>query len=56
VARTGRPLLVTKNGKPVAELRPYRPAPGSALGILKGKATITGDIMSPIEADRDASK
>lgn len=32
VARTGRPLLVTKNRKPVAELRPHRPASGSALG------------------------
>ena len=23
VARTGKPVVVTKNGKPVAELRPY---------------------------------
>jgi prevent-host-death family protein len=24
VARTGEPILVTKNGKPIAELRPHR--------------------------------
>jgi prevent-host-death family protein len=25
VARTGKPLLITKNGKPIAELRPHLP-------------------------------
>ena len=29
-ARTGKPVLVTKHGKPVAELRPHRPRPKSA--------------------------
>jgi antitoxin (DNA-binding transcriptional repressor) of toxin-antitoxin stability system len=56
VARTGRPLLVTKNGKPVAELRAHRPAAGPVLGILKGKLTVAGDILSPLDADWDALK
>lgn len=56
VARTGKPLLVTKNGKPVAELRPHLPATGPALGILKNEVKITGDIISPLDADWDALK
>jgi prevent-host-death family protein len=49
VASSGESLLVTKNGKPVAELRPHRPATSALLGILKGKVKITGDIISPID-------
>lgn len=30
VARTGKAVLVTKNGKPVAELRPHRARPTNA--------------------------
>lgn len=54
VARTGKPLLVTKNGKPVAELRPHQPASGPALGVLKNQLKITGDIISPVDVDWDA--
>lgn len=56
VARTGKPLLVTKNGKPVAELVPHRPATGVALGIWKDQVRITGDLITPIDADWDALK
>ncbi len=56
VARTGRPLLVTKNGKPVAELRPHT-APGKdAFGIWKGRLLVKGDIVSPVDADWEALK
>jgi prevent-host-death family protein len=49
VARTGRTIVVTKNGKPVAELRPHRPPRASSLiGLHKGQTKILGDIVSPI--------
>lgn len=49
VARTGRTIVVTRNGKPVAELRPYRPPRARTLiGLHKGQTTIFGDIVSPI--------
>jgi prevent-host-death family protein len=49
VARTGETILVTKNGKPVAELRPHRgPRAKSLIGLHKGKGRILGDIISPI--------
>jgi prevent-host-death family protein len=57
VARTGTPLVITKNGKPVADLVPYgRPRPASLFGAHKGIVKITGDIMAPIEAEWDALK
>ena len=49
VARTGETIVVTKNGKPVAELRPHRPPRAKTLlGLHKGRITIHGDIISPI--------
>ena len=49
VARTGRTIVVTKNGKPVAELRPYRPLSAKSLiGLHKGKIRVTGDIVEPV--------
>jgi prevent-host-death family protein len=56
VARTGKPLLVTKNGKPVAELVPHRPASGEALGAWSDQVRITGDIVSPLDTDWDVLK
>ena len=49
VARTGQTIVVTKNGKPVAELRAHRPPPATSLiGLHKGQISIRGDIVSPI--------
>lgn len=48
VARTGETIRVTKNGKPVAELRPVKPAkPVSPFGMWKGHTRALGDIISP---------
>jgi prevent-host-death family protein len=54
VARTGIAVIITKNGKPVAELVRYRPRKQSARGILKDELSITGDIMSPIDVECEA--
>ncbi|MCC6210695.1 MAG: type II toxin-antitoxin system Phd/YefM family antitoxin [Burkholderiales bacterium] len=49
VARTGEPVLVTKHGRPLAELRPHRkPRAKSLFGLHKDKIKIKGDIISPI--------
>jgi prevent-host-death family protein len=48
VANSGETLVVTKNGKPVAELRPYTGGrAGSPFGLHR-KLRITGDIISPV--------
>jgi prevent-host-death family protein len=56
VERTGEGLVITKNGKPVAELIPHRASRPKALGLLKDSLFITGDIISPIDVEWDALK
>ena len=56
VARTGRTIVVTKKGKPVAELRPHRPRPKSPHGIWKHRVIIKSDIISPIDVEWEALK
>ncbi|MFH0729092.1 MAG: type II toxin-antitoxin system Phd/YefM family antitoxin [Pseudomonadota bacterium] len=49
VKRTGRPVLVTRHGKPVAVIDPPPPpkAMNSWLGSFKTRGKITGDIIAP---------
>jgi len=56
VERTRENVVITKNGKPVAELVPYRPRKRNARGILKGRLFITGDIISPIDVRADSAQ
>lgn len=56
VERTGQALVITKRGKPVAELVPYRASRPKARGLLKDSLFITGDIISPIDVDWDVLK
>lgn len=52
VARTGETIVVTKNGRPIAELRPHRPPRAKTLiGLHKGQIEILGDILSPIDPE-----
>ncbi len=49
VKRTGRPLLVTRKGEPIAQINPPSPAKPRAswLGSLRSTGRIVGDIVSP---------
>ncbi len=48
VAQTGETILITKNGKPIAELRAHRSPPAKSLiGLHKGGIKILGDIIAP---------
>ena len=48
VAENGEPILVTKRGEPIAEVRPPHPkGPNSLHGCMKGRGKILGDITSP---------
>mgnify|MGYP000489449142 CR=1 FL=1 len=50
VRRTGRPLLVTKRGVPIAQVVPApreEPARG-AFGAMRGTAEELGDIVEPL--------
>ena len=54
VAATGEPVLITKNGVPVAELVPARRKPRAIFGSMKGSVTYMGDIISPIDVAWEA--
>ena len=43
-------IVITKNGKPVSRLVPYREPLGAFFGADKGKIKILGDIVSPMPA------
>ena len=51
VERSGEPVVITKNGKSIAELVPHRGTRPKALGLLKDTLFITGDIISPLDAE-----
>lgn len=51
VARTGEILVVTKNGKPVAELHPYSGGRIESPFGLHRKLEIHGDVISPLESE-----
>jgi prevent-host-death family protein len=48
VARTGHTVVVTKRGKPVAQVAPMIKKPRNIVGSLKGDVEILGDIVSPL--------
>ena len=54
VAATGEPVIITKNGVPVAQLVPARLKPKSVFGSMKGSVTYIGDIISPIDVEWEA--
>jgi prevent-host-death family protein len=55
VRRTGQPVLITRFGKPVAEVVPPRPQPRSDhwLGSLNHTGRITGDTVAPASDEED---
>ena len=55
VRRTGQPVLITRFGKPVAEVVPPRPRTRKEnwLGSLGPTGRITGDIVAPAGDEED---
>ena len=55
VRRTGRSVLITKRGAPLAEVVPPSTATVGSdwIGSLRGSATIAGDLVAPAGAAKD---
>jgi len=49
VKRTGKPVLITRFGEPVAELVPPTPQASKSdwLGSMEGRAQVLGDVVGP---------
>ena len=54
VAESGQEIVITKNGRPVSRLLPYRERPKTLFGIDRGRLEILGDIISPIDVEWEA--
>jgi prevent-host-death family protein len=56
VAESRQPVVVTKRGKPVAQVAPIIRKPKSIVGAMKGQIRILGDIISPLDVEWEAAK
>ena len=54
VADTGEEIVITKNGRPVSRLIPYRIRPRSLFGMDRGRIELVGDIIDPIDVEWEA--
>jgi prevent-host-death family protein len=55
VADKRETLVITKHGKPVAQVVPM-PAEKELFGAMRGSGVIVGDIISPLENEWEALK
>jgi prevent-host-death family protein len=55
VAEKRKSLIITKRGKPVAEVIPI-PSQGDLVGSMRGSVLWEGDIISPIDVEWEAMK
>jgi prevent-host-death family protein len=55
VNRTGKPVLITRFGQPVAEVVPPTSSlrPERWLGSFRGSGRIVGDIVAPVVEEHD---
>ncbi len=54
VADNGAEIVITKNGRPVSRLIPYRKKPDTLFGIDRGKLEIHGDLDEPLDVAWEA--
>ncbi len=55
VAETGTPLIITKNGRPVAQLGPVVSRTPTLAGAHRGMIDVVGDIVSPVDEEWEAA-
>ena len=55
VASDRQPLIITKHGRPVAQVMPIQ-GQENIVGSMKGSVLWMGDIISPIDVEWDAMK
>lgn len=56
VAESGEPVVITKNGKPVAQLGPVGRQRKSIWGLHQGQVEILGDIIEPLDVEWEANR
>ena len=56
VARTREPLVITKNGRPIAQLGPLQRRTDTLFGAHQALIEIKGDIVSAIDDEWEADR
>jgi prevent-host-death family protein len=54
VEKTRQPIIITKHGRPVAQLAPVPANPRSLFGYMKDTMRIKGDVMAPLGVEWSA--
>lgn len=54
VNRTGEEIVITKKGKPVSIIKPYRTRPATLFGLHKGKIESHDDLIASLNISWDA--
>jgi prevent-host-death family protein len=53
---SGEEIVITKRGRPVSRLVPYRERPATLFGLFAGQMKILGDIIEPIDVEWEANR
>jgi prevent-host-death family protein len=56
VVRKRERIIITKRGRPVAQLTSIEEAPARVFGFARGVITIHGDIVAPIDVEWEAAR
>lgn len=56
IASSGRTIVITKHGKPVAQVSPAVIRPRTLFGFLAGQGEILGDIVAPVDVTWNADE
>ena len=56
VAENHERVIVTKNGKPVAQIIPFVEKPKTLFGAMKDSITILGDLDEPLDVEWEVLK
>jgi prevent-host-death family protein len=54
VEKTRQPIIITKHGRPVAQLAPVPADTDSLFGYMKGTMKIEGDVTAPLDVEWSA--
>ncbi len=56
VNQTGQEIVITKNGKPVSKLVPYRTCPKSLFGLHRERVFSNDDLIERLDLDWDVER
>lgn len=51
VEKTRQPIIITKHGRPVAQLAPVPADTGSLFGYMKETMRVQGDVTTPVDIE-----